>query len=175
MRNKILLLVLIFNISIVVCDMKIGWVNTQKILSESEDVNRVYAETEKERKRLDLEFEQKKLEFDSLYTDYETRRLVFTAEKVQEIEQKLNLMQQELQLFVQNVNSPNGELAVYFNSLMAPIEERIYTAIQKVSIELEYDYVLDCSTGVCLYQKEAHNLTGLVQDELKKMAIDSVE
>ena len=155
--------------------MKIGWVNTQKILTEYEDVNKIYAEVEKEKTRLDREFQNKQTTLDSLIQDYQTKKLLLSEEAVKSMEQLINSLQLELQLFILNVNSPQGELAVFFNEKMAPIEGRIYNDIQKVAMEHEYDYVLDCSTGECLFQLEANNLTGFVQDELKKMALDSLE
>ena len=173
--KKFILFIYLILISFVFSDMKIGWVNTQKILAEYDDVNKVYTETEKEKNRLELVYQAKQSKIDSLMSDYQQKQLLMSEEKVKQMENEIITLQQELQLFIQNMNSPQGELAQFFNNLMAPIEERIYNAIQKVSIEKEYDYVIDCSTGMCLYQKEEYNLTGLVQDQLKKMAIDSEE
>ena len=101
--KKIITTIFILNLSFLFCDMKIGWVNTQKILTEYEDVNKIYAEVEKEKTRLDREFQNKQTTLDSLIQDYQTKKLLLSEEAVKSMEQLINSLQQELQLIIQNV------------------------------------------------------------------------
>ena len=174
MNRKNIMFILVF-VSISLCNLKIGWIDGQRILDEYEDVKVVLQEVSKEENRLTLQYQDMTVELDSLVSEYQTRKVILTPDKVSEMEALITQKQQELQMFVQNVQSPQGELAAYYNSLMIPVQKRVDTAVQKVAIESSYDYILDCSAGACPFTKEEHNLTGYVLEELKKLALDSLE
>ena len=100
---------------------------------------------------------------------------MLSSESLSKLEEEINLLNQEIQFSIQSLDSPTGELAIYFDQLVLPIQNRLLSAIEKIAFEQAYDYFLDCSMGAFIFQSETHNLTGLVKDELKKMAIDSIE
>ena len=47
--------------------------------------------------------------------------------------------------------------------------------IEKVAAENSYDYVLDFSQGVILYQLDSHDLTQLVIDKINKISIEKAD
>ena len=173
--KKIFLVVICFlNFNFLFGEMKIGWVDTNSIFSESEELKKAYNDLDVKRSEIERELMKKKTSLDSLYNDYQTKELLLSPESLNTLKETIIALEQELQFGIQNLDSPNGELALYFDQLVLPIQNRLLEAIEKIAIGQGYDYVLDCSVS-CLYRKEAHDLTGIVKDELKKMAIDNIE
>ena len=174
MKKIFLVVVCFLNFNFLFGEMKIGWVDTNSIFAESEELIKAYNDLDVKRSEIERELMKKKTSLDSLYNDYQTKEMLLSPESLNTLKETIIALEQELQFGIQNLDSPNGELAQYFDQLVLPIQNRLLEAIEKIAISQGYDYVLDCSVS-CLYRKEAHDLTGIVKDELKKMAIDTIE
>lgn len=63
---------------------------------------------------------------------------------------------------------PEGELYSFYAQLIAPIEKKILSAIEKVGNEKGYDYILDSSRGGIVHALDSHKLDEYVLEELRK-------
>ena len=166
-NNKYFILaIILFNISF--AELKIGWVDTNEIMSNSEEVRQVQIDLEKEQRRLESEFNNLTQRLDSLRTDYERQRLLMSESRRIDKENELSTIEKEIQTFQLEKFGPEGEIYRKQNKLLKPVLAKIDEAIQKVGGERGYDYIMDAMSGALLYALPAHNLTEPVMDELSK-------
>jgi len=147
---------------------KIGYVDSDTIMKQLPD----YQDTQKKLDALIKEWQEdlSKLERDwkAKYDDYEKRKLILSEQKRVEIEKELVDLENEKDKFRQDKFGVRGELFQKQEELMKPLHNRVFTAIQDVAKENEYDFIFDRSGDVIfLYAKEEFDCTKLVLEKLK--------
>tara|TARA_Y100000590_G_scaffold272981_1_gene306495 strand:- start:940 stop:1476 length:537 start_codon:yes stop_codon:yes gene_type:complete len=169
--NKIIILILTVFVSISFSETKIGYIDSQIIMSEYEDVRQVQVELEKEQKRLQTVYEKKLISLDSLKTAYQTGSIILSEQKKVQMETDIRQKEQEIQQWQLEYFGPEGELYKLQNQLLAPILNTIDSVIRKIGEERAYDYIFDAVQGSIVYALDSHNLTQDVLNELKKVNI----
>ncbi len=170
--KKIIVLIITILVSISFSETKIGYIDSQVIMSEYEDVRQVQVELEKEQKRLQTVYEKKLVSLDSLRTAYETGKIILSQQKKVQMENEIVLKEQEIQKWQLEYFGPEGELYKLQNQLLAPILNTIDSVIRKIGEERSYDYIFDAVQGSIVYALDSHNLTPDVLEALKKVNID---
>ncbi len=175
--KKIIIVFITLSLSFVLAQgQKIGYVNIEYIYAQNEDARLAYADFEKEGKRLQAELENKAMTLDSLMRDYTKLELMWSEDMKLEKRKQIEDLQIEVETFQSKYFSqPNGEIYIMLQQRMAPINELIQSAIDKVAAEKAYDFVLDISQGIVLYKLDSYDLTQLVVDELNKMSINKTD
>ena len=171
-KNIIVLIVL--SLSFILADgQKIGYVDKQVLYEQNEDARLAYADFEKEGKRLQVEFEGKAMTLDSLMREYQKFELMWTDDMKSGKRQEIQDLQIELETFqTKYFSQPNGEIYIYLQQRLAPVDALIQSAIEKVAAEKGYDYILDVSQGIVVYKLDAYDLTQLVLSEVKRISIN---
>ena len=149
-------------------EIKIGYVDSNEIMSKFEEVRQVQVDLEKEQRRLESEFNSLVTQLDSLQQDYERQRLLMSETRRQEKENEIINMKKSAEEFQLKKFGPEGEIYRKQNELLKPVLKKIDVAIQKVGGEQGYDFILDAMSGALLYALDSHNLTEDVMDELSK-------
>ncbi len=171
--KKIIFLIITILVSISFSETKIGYIDSQVIMSEYEDVRQVQVELEKEQKRLQTVYEKKLVSLDSLRTAYETGKIILSEQKKTQMQNEIVLKEQEIQKWQLEYFGPEGELYKLQNQLLAPILNTIDSVIRKIGEERSYDYIFDAVQGSIVYALDSHNLTSDVLEALKKVNIDN--
>ena len=149
-------------------EIKIGYVDSNEIMNNFEEVRQVQVDLEKEQRRLESEFNNLVSQLDSLQQDYERQRLLMSETRRQEKENEIINMKKSAEEFQLKKFGPEGEIYRKQNELLKPVLKKIDDAIQKVGSEQGYDFILDAMSGALLYALDSHNLTEDVMDELSK-------
>ena len=155
-------------LSFSVAEIKIGYVDSNEIMSNFEEVRQVQVDLEKEQRRLESEFNNLVGQLDSLQQDYERQRLLMSEMRRQEKENEIINMKKSAEEFQLKKFGPEGDIYRKQNELLKPVLKKIDDAIQKVGDAQGYDFILDAMTGALLYALDSHNLTEDVMDELSK-------
>ncbi len=150
-------------------ETRIGYIDSQIILTQFEDVRQVQVELEKEQKKLQTIYEKKIISLDSLKNAYETGSIILSENKKQEMLVQIEQKEREMQEWQLKYVGPEGELYKLQNELMNPILKVIDQAISTVGKEKEYDYIFDAAAGGIVYALDANNLTQDVLNELQKI------
>lgn len=153
--------------SILLGNLKTGYIDSNEIMSKIEEVRQVQVELEKEQRRLQSEAQNLYMEMDSLYKVFESTQLLMSDMKKQEIQQQLTQKQQNLERFQMEKFGQGGELERLQIQLLKPVLEKIDRAIQKVGNEEGYDYIFDAVAGAIVFALDSHNVTEKVLDELQ--------
>ena len=149
-------------------EIKIGYVDSNEIMNNFEEVRQVQVDLEKEQRRLESEFNNLVSQLDSLQQDYERQRLLMSETRRQEKENEIINMKKMAEEFQLKKFGPEGEIYRKQNELLKPVLTKVDAAIQKVGSEQGYDFILDAMSGALLYALDSHNLTEEVMDELNK-------
>ena len=149
-------------------EIKIGYVDSNEIMNNFEEVRQVQVDLEKEQKRLEAEFNDLVYSLDSLKQDYERQRLLMSDTRRNEKETEIANKEKSIQKFQLDKFGPEGEIYRKQNQLLKPVLGKIDEAIQKVGNERGYDFILDAVSGALLYALDSHNLTEDVMEELSK-------
>jgi len=166
-KTKYFILTLVL-VSFVLAEIKIGYVDSNEIMSNFEEVRQVQVDLEKEQRRLEGDFNNLVSRLDSLKQDYERQRLLMSETRRNEKENEITNMEQSIQKFQLDKFGPEGEIYRKQNQLLKPVLGKIDAAIQQVGSDRGYDYILDAMSGALLYALDSHNLTEAVMDELSK-------
>ena len=173
--KKIILILSTLIISLIYCDTKIGYIDSQVIMSEYEDVRQVQVELEKEQKRLQTIYERKLTSLDSLTNAYQTGSIILSEQKKKQMESDITVKQQEIQDWQLKYFGPEGELYKLQNELLAPILQTIDKVIRSIGEERGYDYIFDAVQGSIVYALDSHNLTQDVLNALKKANVNEIK
>ena len=155
-------------VSFTFADVKIGYVDSNEIMNNFDEVRQVQADLEKEQRRLESEFNELVYSLDSLKQDYDRQRLLMSDTRRNEKENEILNKEKSIQKFQLDKFGPEGEIYKTQNLLLKPVLAKIDDAIQKVGSERGYDFILDAMSGALLYALDSHNLTEDVMDELAK-------
>ena len=149
-------------------DVKIGYVDSNEIMNNFDEVRQVQADLEKEQRRLESDFNELVYSLDSLKQDYDRQRLLMSDARRNEKENEILNKEKSVQKFQLDKFGPEGEIYKTQNQLLKPVLAKIDDAIQKVGSDRGYDFILDAMSGALLYALDSHNLTEDVMDELAK-------
>ena len=166
------LIITIFLVSVSFSDTKIGYIDSQVIMTQYEDVQQVQVELEKEQKRLEVVYKKSVSTYDSLKQALDTGSIILSKEKINQMENQLLQKQKEIEDFQLKYFGPQGELYKMQERLLQPILQVIDLAIQNIGQEKGYDYIFDAVQGSIVYALDANNLTLDILEELKKINID---
>ena len=149
-------------------DVKIGYVDSNEIMNNFDEVRQVQADLEKEQRRLESDFNELVYSLDSLKQDFDRQRLLMSDTRRNEKENEIVNKEKSVQKFQLDKFGPEGEIYRVQNQLLKPVLAKVDAAIQKVGSERGYDFILDAMSGALLYALDSHNLTEDVMDELAK-------
>ena len=155
-------------LSFAIAEIKIGYVDSNEIMSNFEEVRQVQVNLEKEQRRLEGDLNNLISRLDSLKQDYQRQRLLMSESRRNEKENEITNMEKSIQKFQLDKFGPEGEIYKKQNQLLKPVLGKIDAAIQQVGSDRGYDFILDAMSGALLYALDSHNLTEAVMDELSK-------
>jgi len=173
--KKIILIICSLMITSIYADTKIGYIDSQIIMAEYEDVRQIQVELEKEQKKLQSIYEKKLTSLDSLTNAYQTGSIILSEQKKKQMESDITRKQQEIQEWQMKYFGPEGELYKLQNELLAPILQTIDKVIRTIGEERGYDYIFDAVQGSIVYALDSHNLTQDVLDALKKANVNEIK
>ncbi|NQU66728.1 MAG: OmpH family outer membrane protein [Candidatus Marinimicrobia bacterium] len=148
-------------------EMKIGYIDSNKLMSEYSEVASVQAAVEKEQRKMETEFNNLLAQLDSVKTEFSKQSLLMSETRREEASTQIIDMETNIQNFQVEKFGPNGEIYAKQNTLLSPVLKKIDAAIQKVGAERGYDYIFDAVSGAIVYALDSHDLTQFVLDELK--------
>jgi outer membrane protein len=149
-------------------DVKIGYIDSNEIMTKFEEVRQVQVSLEKEQRKLQAEMENLIQQLDSLNQEYDRQRLLMSDSRRQEKEQELVRSEKQIQKFQMDKFGPEGEIYRKQNQLLKPVLAKVDEAIQAVGKRQQYDYIMDAVGGAIVYALDSNNLTEDVIEELRK-------
>lgn len=148
--------------------LKIGYVDSDSIMDK-------FPDAQDARQKLDAIIQEWQTELTKLennwktkYDDYEKRKLIMTDQTRAEMEAELIKLEQQIGDYREKKFGTNGELFQKQDEIMKPVQNKVFSAIQDVAKDEDFDFVFDRSGDVMLlFAKTEYDVTALVLDKLK--------
>ena len=151
-----------------VADLKIGFVNSDKILQDYKEAQEAQGKLDVEAKKLQDEYQGMIMKLDSLKKNYDQQKMMMSESRRQEKEDEMVKLQQNIQVFQQQKLGPQGEIYKKQNEIVGPVLEKVKNVIKKVAEEGNYDFIFDTVAGNILYAEPVHDITEKVIYELER-------
>ncbi len=149
---------------------KIGYIDSEYILSKTPDYATVQQQIDRLAQEWQATIESRKREVDEMFRDYQARELLYTNEERQSKREEIMRAEAEVERLRMDYFGPEGQLFTRQEQLMRPIQERILAAVETVAREGGYDYVFDKSGDfLFMYTREQFDLS---DDVLQELGID---
>ncbi|MDE3144047.1 MAG: OmpH family outer membrane protein [Bacteroidota bacterium] len=111
-----------------------------------------YKDADKKLKDISTQWQQeidnKQAELDKLYKNYDAEQFMLSDELKKKRETELFNKEKEVRELQKKRFGYEGDLFKERQRLVKPVQDKVYNAIQKISIARGYDFVLDKSEGI---------------------------
>ena len=139
-------------------ELKIGYINSEKILAEYSGTKAAEEELKKQYAKWEQEATLRQQKMKEMQAQLEKQSLLLSAEKKKEIEATLQQAMAEYQKFLQEKFGQEGEAAKANDVLLKPIVAKINTILETIAKNENYDFILDSKGGV-VFAKKAYDIT----------------
>ena len=149
-------------------DLKIGYIHSQRILSEFQESAEAQRTLDDEQREWLNEARQMEEEIVALEEELKNQSLLTSEEKKAERLQAIQEKYLAYQRFQEEIWGDNGKLYQRNQELTQPIIDKVNAVIQKIGEDGEYDFIFDAAVGNLVYAKDDYDLTELVLEDLNE-------
>ena len=149
-------------------DVKLGYIDSERILGEFEDSKEAQSKLAEENREWETQAGSMKQQLEDLETQLKQQELLLSEEKKTEKLSELQSLYLKFQQFQQEVWGQNGKLFLRNLELTRPVVEKINAAIAIIGDEDGYDFIFDATQGNLVHAKAEYDITDRVLEYLKK-------
>jgi outer membrane protein len=141
---------LLLTASVSLAQGKYAIIDTRYILDKMPD----YAQAQKQLDGIAADWQKdidaKQLNLDKMYKDYDAEQVMLSDDLKKKRQDQLFLKEKELRDLQRQRFGFEGDLFKKRQELIKPIQDKVYNAVQKISVQRGYDFVLDKSEGITI-------------------------
>ena len=150
MKKNLLITALFCLVGLAANAQKFALIDMEYILKNIPAYERANEQLNLISKRWQGEVEAVALEAQTLYKNYQSEAIVLSEEQKVKKEEEIVAKEKEAQELKRKYFGPEGELYKKRESLMAPIQEEIYTAVKEISDAKGYSVVVDRASAASI-------------------------
>jgi outer membrane protein len=140
-------------------DLKIGFIDSERIFAEYKGTKDAQAQFQSDLDQWNREVEQRRAEMTRLTEEYQNQALILSEAKRREREEDLQEKRSELDAFVQEIWGPNGRVAQRNDQLTRPIIDKIKEVLGQIGADEGFSIIFDATDGNVVYADDALDLT----------------
>ena len=129
---------------------KYAIIDTRYILDKMPDYTQAQKQLDGIAADWQKDIDTKQAGLDKMYKDYEAEQVMLSDELKKKREDQLFLKEKELRDLQRQRFGFEGDLFKKRQELIKPIQDKVYNAVQKISTQRGYDFVLDKSEGITI-------------------------
>jgi outer membrane protein len=123
-------------------------IDSKYILDQLPDYKNAQAKLNQFSEMWQQEIDQKDAELKKMYRDFDAEQVMLPEDLRRKREDELFNKEKELRDLQRRRFGFEGDLFKKRQELIKPIQDKVYTAIQKLATEKQYDFILDKSEGI---------------------------
>lgn len=123
-------------------------IDSKYILEKLPDYKNAQAKLNQFSEMWQQEIDQKEAALNKMYKDYDAEQIMLPADLKKKREDELFNREKELRDLQRKRFGFEGDLFKKRQELIKPIQDKVYTAIQQLATEKQYDFILDKSEGI---------------------------
>ncbi|MBC7587831.1 MAG: OmpH family outer membrane protein [Chitinophagaceae bacterium] len=127
---------------------KYAIIDTKYILDKMPDYKMADKKLQTISEQWQKEIDDKQLQLDKMYKNYEAEQFMLSEELKKKREDEVFNKEKELRDLQKKRFGYEGDLFRERQKLVKPIQDKVYTAIQKIALARGYDFILDKSEGI---------------------------
>lgn len=164
---------------------KIGYIDMEYILEKIPSYAEANNQLELKAQKWKQEIEVKKNEINKLKDALKVEKPLLTKELVEEREEEIAYLESELLTFQEKKFGAQGDLIVQKSTIIKPIQDQVFNAIQDIAEKRKFDMIFDKSSDLSiLFAKQQNDISDLVirtilraekREELTKKQIEAQE
>ena len=148
--KKLLFFLLLSGIGLAGVAQKYAVIDTRYILDKMHDYKEAQKQLDDIAAGWQKDIDGKQAELDRMYKDYDAEQVMLSEELKKKREDQLFNKEKELRDLQRKRFGFEGDLFKKRQELVKPIQDKVYNAIQKISVARGYDFVLDKSEGITI-------------------------
>lgn len=167
--HSVVLFCLIFAVAVTANaqDQKIGYVDTDYILSQMSEYEGVKQQLRSISSEWNAKLDKMKQEIQQLKEDYQSKEILYTDELKEKKQQEIQNKVQQRQQYLDQKFGAKGEYFQKQKQLLEPIQRKVFNAINTVAKRQNFDFIFDrAQSSNMLYGVEKWNLNDEVLQEL---------
>ena len=167
-RMILLVLVIGMSIGLYAQTIRVAYINSTRIMTESNDTREAQRLFSIERDNWDREIDDLSADLDRMQREYETRRLTLSESGKQDAENRIMERLRERQQLMERIYGENGLAERRNNELLAPIMEKLRTVLNQIAIDENYSIIFDAATSGIVWAQERLDITDHVISEMNR-------
>ena len=153
--------------SVTAQDQKIGYVDTDYILSQMPEYKGIKQKMSSISSEWNSKLETMQNEIDKLKEDYQAKEILYTDELKKKKKQQIQNKVEQRQQYLDQKFGAKGEYFQKQKELLEPIQRKVFEAVNTVAQEQDFDFVFDrAQNSSMLYGLQEWNLNEQVLQEL---------
>ncbi len=129
---------------------KIGYIDMEYILQNIPEYTEATNQLEQKAQEWKREIEIKKNEITKVKDALKAEEVLLTKELIEERLEEIKFQETQLLDYQQKRFGPKGDLILQKASLVKPIQDQIFTAVQDLAEAQKYDYIFDKSSDLSI-------------------------
>ncbi|HEY6506026.1 MAG TPA: OmpH family outer membrane protein [Chitinophagaceae bacterium] len=129
---------------------KYAIIDTRYILDKMPDYSKAQKQLDAIAADWQKDIDGKQVSLDKMYKDYEAEQVMLSDDLKKKREDQLFLKEKELRDLQRQRFGFEGDLFKKRQELIKPIQDKVFNAVQKLSVARGYDFVLDKSEGITI-------------------------
>lgn len=129
---------------------KLGYIDMEYILQNVPDYIEAKNQLEQRTQKWKIEIDTKRNEINTLKEALKAEKTLLTKELIEERETEIRFLENENLEYQQKRFGPNGDLIAQKETLIKPIQDQVFTAVQDIADRLKYDFIFDKSSDLTM-------------------------
>ncbi|MEI9910083.1 MAG: OmpH family outer membrane protein [Bacteroidota bacterium] len=129
---------------------KYAIIDTRYILDKMPDYTKAQKQLDDIAIDWQKDIDSKQASLDKMYKDFEAEQVMLSDDLKKKREDQLFVKERELRDLQRKRFGFEGDLFKKRQELIKPIQDKVYNAVQKISVARGYDFVLDKSEGITI-------------------------
>ncbi|RYY18141.1 MAG: OmpH family outer membrane protein [Chitinophagaceae bacterium] len=147
MKKLVILAALVLSLAYVQAQ-RYGIVDTKYILEKIPDYKDAQKKLEQFSGQWQKEIDDKQVLLDKMYKDFDAEQVMLSDELKKRREDELFVREKEVRDLQRKRFGFEGDLFKKRQELVKPIQDKVYSAIQKIAVNRQFDFILDKSEGI---------------------------
>jgi outer membrane protein len=163
--NKILLILAVSFLATTTQAQKFAYVDTDYILNKIPEFNQAQDKLDALSADWQKEIENKYADVEQMYRSYQQEQVLLTDQMKEKREEAIIKKEKNAKDLQQKYFGPEGELYMKRQELIKPIQDKIYSAIQQLAENNNYQVIFDSSSDlIMLYKNKNYDKSDKVLD-----------
>jgi outer membrane protein len=148
--KKISLLICLMTLSVLGFSQKYAIIDTRYILDKIPEYTQAQKQLDDIAADWQKDIDAQQAALNKMYKEYEAEQVMLSDDLKKKREDQLVLKEKDLRNLQRQRFGFEGDLFKKRQELIKPIQDKVYNAVQKLSVARGYDFVLDKSEGITI-------------------------